>query len=245
MPQLSASSILRLWEAGGSLTPAGHALKILAAASPETPAPELAALPVGRRDRRLLEIRRETFGPGLDASVACSSCGERVEFHLDTTTLLEGDGMCAIDPGAELTVGEWRVRYRMPTAGDLADAAACQEPARALALVVERCVVEATHSGSPAVRAEIPATVLALMDEALSRWDPLVEILLDFVCPECGTSGQAPFDIAYYLWEELRAEATRLLREVHTLARAYGWREPDILALSTTRRHAYVELAGS
>ena len=39
-------------------------------------------------------------------------------------------------------------------------------------------------------------------------------------------------------------EATRLLGEVHTLARAYHWREAEILAMSSRRRQAYLELAG-
>ena len=245
MPPLSAADVLRLWEAGTSLTPAGRALTILAAASPGMPASELAALPVGRRDRRLLEVRREAFGSGLDAVVPCPACGERIEFRLDAARLLDGDGGRAAESDAELTAGEWRVRYRMPTAGDLAEAADCEAPDRALALLVERCVVEATRAGEPAAPAEVPAAALALMDQELARRDALAEILLDFVCPGCSAAGQAPFDIARYLWEELRAEAARLLREVHALARAYGWREADILALSAVRRQAYLELAPS
>jgi predicted RNA-binding Zn-ribbon protein involved in translation (DUF1610 family) len=245
MPPLSASDVLRLWEAGAPLTPAGRALAILIAASPGMPPPALAALPVGRRDRRLLEIRRETFGPGLDALVPCPACGERIEFRLEAGTLLGGHDPGAVQSDAELTAGEWRVRYRMPTAGDLAEVASCEGPDRALALLVERCVVEATRAGVPAAPADLPAPALALMDQELARRDALAEILLDFVCPECGAAGQAPFDIARYLWEELRAEAARLLREVHALARVYGWREADILALSAVRRQAYLELAAS
>jgi hypothetical protein len=36
----------------------------------------------------------------------------------------------------------------------------------------------------------------------------------------------------------------RLLREVHTLALAYGWREADILNMSARRRRFYLEMAG-
>jgi hypothetical protein len=45
------------------------------------------------------------------------------------------------------------------------------------------------------------------------------------------------------VWTELRAHARRLLREVDVLARAYGWTEPDVLALDERRRAAYLELA--
>jgi hypothetical protein len=33
-----------------------------------------------------------------------------------------------------------------------------------------------------------------------------------------------------------------LIREIHTLARAYHWREPDILPLSHERRQEYLRL---
>jgi hypothetical protein len=51
------------------------------------------------------------------------------------------------------------------------------------------------------------------------------------------------FDVADYLWQELHAWAKDVLRSVHALAVAYGWREADVLALSPTRRRIYLELA--
>ena len=43
-----------------------------------------------------------------------------------------------------------------------------------------------------------------------------------------------------YLWDEIDARARRLLDEVHALARTYCWSEEQILALSETRRRAYL-----
>jgi hypothetical protein len=34
------------------------------------------------------------------------------------------------------------------------------------------------------------------------------------------------------------------MREVHTLAAMYGWRETDILAMSAWRRQRYLEMIG-
>jgi hypothetical protein len=133
----------------------------------------------------------------------------------------------------------------MPTAGDLAEVAGSRERDHAVALLVERCVIEAKRGGEPVAREEIPPQVLSLMNGGMARQDPLADVVLDFVCPACGEAGQTLFDIGGYLWEELRAQAVRLLHEVHTLARAYGWREPDILALNAARRQAYLELATS
>ena len=63
------------------------------------------------------------------------------------------------------------------------------------------------------------------------------------VCPACGAAYVADLDVAGFVWAELRASAQRLLGEVDTLARAYGWTEPDVLALGERRRAAYLELA--
>ena len=61
-------------------------------------------------------------------------------------------------------------------------------------------------------------------------------------CQGCGHEWAAVFDIVTFFWAELVAQAKRLLREVHQLARAYGWRESEILAMSSQRRHTYLEL---
>jgi hypothetical protein len=54
-----------------------------------------------------------------------------------------------------------------------------------------------------------------------------------------------PFDIVTFLWREIENLAGHLLRDVHTLASAYGWRESDILALSAARRDFYLAALGS
>jgi hypothetical protein len=61
-------------------------------------------------------------------------------------------------------------------------------------------------------------------------------------CADCGAVWDAPFDPVPFLWERVEASARRLLGEIHALARAYGWREADVLALSSARRRAYLEL---
>ena len=76
----------------------------------------------------------------------------------------------------------------------------------------------------------------------MAECDPQAEVLIDMECPDCGHRWQMLFDIAAFLWTEIAVAAKRLLREVHTLARAYGWREADILSLSAARRQFYIEM---
>src|SRR5215217_4806973 len=181
MVPLSPSVVLRLWEAGASLDPASRSLAILAAASPEVPRDTLAALPVGRRDQRLFEIREATFGSRLEATLACPNCGERVEFALETCDLLAEAGTTVAATASELRLDDWSLRYRMPTAGLLAEVAGCRDADRALALLLEHCVVEARRGEEPATLEEVPQAALAMMSSALVRQDPFAELLLDFV----------------------------------------------------------------
>jgi hypothetical protein len=47
------------------------------------------------------------------------------------------------------------------------------------------------------------------------------------------------------MWAQIDARARRLIAEVHTLAREYGWSEREVLDLSEVRRALYLELAQS
>jgi hypothetical protein len=76
----------------------------------------------------------------------------------------------------------------------------------------------------------------------MAEADPLAEVLVDLACPACGKTFVADLDLGSFVWAELRTHARRLLREVDTLARAYGWTEAQVLALSDRRRTAYLEL---
>jgi hypothetical protein len=79
--------------------------------------------------------------------------------------------------------------------------------------------------------------------DSLAAADPLADISLQLVCPACGHAWAVVFDIVDFLWRELEDWAVRTLRDVHDLARAYAWREADILNLSSLRRQLYLEMA--
>jgi hypothetical protein len=242
MAPLSAQDILRIWEAGAAQDPVGRALAILMAASPGSSREALAALPVGRRDARLLEIREETFGATLDGVSSCPRCAGRVEFRLEVAEFRARVGADAEAAEGEVCLDDWSLRYRMPTSGDLAAAAGCGDPGAARRVLSGCCILEARRGGAPVEAGDVPPEAVSRMAVAMAEQDPLGEVLLDFICPTCGHAGQTLFDIGGYLWEEIRAQALRLLHEVNTLARAYGWREADILSLSAVRRRAYLEM---
>lgn len=231
MPATAAASPARLldaWEEGQGQHPLHRALTLLRLGDPHEPVEALAELPVGERDRRLIDVRAMLFGSTLDAIAFCPACNEPLETAFATGDLAQpapaaGEG--------ELELGGQTLTLRLPTTLDLL-AAAEAPPAERRALLLRRCAGK-DLSGAEADAAEA----------RIAELDPLAEIELRFDCPACGNRWGELFDIASYLWVELGDQALRLMREVDLLARAYGWSEAEILALPPRRRSVYLRLA--
>jgi hypothetical protein len=242
MRPLSAHDLLVVWELGEEQHPLDRALTILAAAYPELTWDELATLSIGQRDARLLALRERTYGPRLESFVECPQCSESLEFEV-----LAAD-LCATETAEEelalqLSRDGFELRFRLPDSRDLAAVLECRDLSAAHDLLVQRCVLEARRGGTPVAGSELPADIAAELSLSMSEHDPQAEVLIDLRCPGCQHRWQALFDIVTFFWTELSAQAQRLLREIHTLARAYGWRETDILGMSARRRQFYLEMA--
>ncbi len=243
MRALSSAQLVGVWERGEGQDSVERALTLLSAACPEQTREELAALSIGRRDRYLLDLRRQIFGDPLTWVAACPQCATRLEYRLATEELRSRAPESRLEPPL-LTTGEFSLRLRPPDSADLAAARGCATIEAARRSLAERCVLEARRDGAGLAATELPEALIAEISDFLAAADPLAEWLIDLNCPECGSTSQVLFDIASYLWTEIAALAKRLLREVHVLARAYGWREADILAMSAARRHFYLEMVG-
>jgi len=243
MRPLSAYDLLRVWEVGEDQHPLDRALTLLAVACPEQTWDELAALSVGQRDARLLALREWTCGPRLNGFAECPRCAEGLEFEVAVADLRVTAEPDAAEEARELDTDGLALRFRLPDSRDLAAALDCQDPAAARSLLVQRCVLEASRDGVPVAHSELPAEAITGLARRMDECDLQAEVLLDLRCPACDHAWQALFDIATFFWAELAAQAKRLLREVHTLARAYGWREADILGMSARRRQFYLEMA--
>ena len=246
MQPLTDDTVLRVWEVGARQHPIDRALTILGAAFPEVRRERLATLSVGHRDAAVLSVRRATFGPTLRGFVECPACGERLEFEMETDGLRAG---AYPDPGDEgerpvdaFALDDYAIRFRLPTSGDLAAIAADADPTAARQTLARRCLVEAARDGAPVAFEDLPDGAIAELARRIVERDPQAEVLLDLLCPACGGRWQDPFDIVDFFWAELAVGAKRLLREVHGLARGYGWREVDVLAMTAWRRRHYLDL---
>ena len=238
---LSPGMMLELWEHGAGWHPIDQALLVLRCAEPNGGRNEdLSDWSIGHRDRRLLEIRRDTFGDRIGGYADCPACGSGLEFELSCDALLKSAENISERP---IVVKEPGVAWelRAPTSRDLAAALAAPDTERARQELLARCVRE-TEGNGPETGLS-PNSSHAQLIERLAAEDHLAEILLDLRCQACGHACQYLFDIATFLWDEIRARSRRLLQEIDLLARTYGWTERDILHLTNARRNWYVQMA--
>jgi uncharacterized protein YbaR (Trm112 family) len=241
MRGLSASELLGVWEDGLTQPPILRALTMLAAGCPQVPAVELAQLSVGRRDAGLLALREATFGSEFLGVVVCPNCKGHLELSFEAS-----DVRALPESGQELEYttasGELEVRFRLPDSFDLAAASVAPDLPTARQILVSRCVLGARELGEERRDEELPTAIIDIAVEAMAEVDPQADARLAALCPSCGDRRPVAFDIATFLWEEIRSWAGRTLRDVHALAKAYGWQEAEILAMSPERRQAYLDL---
>ena len=231
---LSPADMLDVWESGLSLHPLDQGVLVIRAGVPEAAGDTVADWPLGRRNRTLAELRRACFGGRLRGRTTCPHCAEPVEFELDSARLVEASAAVtdAVSVGGEM--------FRLPTSRILASVANVPDPEVAAARICERCRIgEPRKDDEPTLSSDDVDRI----GEAMASADPMAEIAFDFDCPGCGTAFREDLDLAAFLWKEIEVEAKRLLFEVHTLASAYGWREHEVLALSSARRAYYLERA--
>jgi hypothetical protein len=228
--------LLALWEQGLRRHPIDRALLLCAWARPDLATTDLAELPLGALNVALLRMREACFGASIDAYVDCERCRERMALALDVCQLLADVGES--DAPADVVVEG--LRFRPPCSRDLAAIAAEGDGEAAARQLLERCCIGAEEPASGKL-----GDHLVEIEAGLAALDPAADISLALACAACGNRWTPSVDVGALLWEEIEARAGGLLAEIHGLARAYGWTEPEILALSPQRRAAYLGLAGA
>jgi predicted RNA-binding Zn-ribbon protein involved in translation (DUF1610 family) len=183
---------------------------------------------------QLLQLRTAMFGASMGGSSECPQCGERVEFSLDIRTL--ADPGESAEPAREIEVSGTSIRFRLLTSRDLAEAVTAPDHFSGVRRLIGRCVIE------PRLPKEVSDKVVEALSQAMAKADPQAEIIISLGCPNCGKHWELLFDIAHFFWNEIAAQAQRLVYEIDALARAYGWTEREILALPAQRRRTYMEV---
>ena len=242
----SAAELLRVWERGQGESPVERALSILASACPGATRESLAELSIGRRDACLLELRELLFGTELCSLADCPGCGERLEMTFQTSDIRARSTEELWRPLSIERLG-YELSFRLPNSADLMALPAGAGAAEMRGGLFDRCLLGMERPGqtrftSSQTADEIPVEVVDAAIACMSDADPQADVRLDLTCPCCERRWKATFDIVSYLWSELQERAMQLMREIHLLASAYGWREAEILALGSWRRQCYLEM---
>ena len=263
---MNAAALLAVWEEGVSLSPVRRALQLLATVWPEFSPDEWAHASIGVRDERLLALREELFGSQLEAATACPKCGEHIETSFSLDNIRVPSAPWASDaqhghetpeearelprlgdptfPPAKVRVQAcgYQVECRVPTSADLLEVTKGVDGRERL---LERCVQVARNGNGTLAARELPEEVIQAITEEMVKADPQADVQIELACPACRHCWLMVFDILSYLWNEIDDWAQRVLREVHSLATAYGWTEPEILGMSARRRRSYLDIIGA
>lgn len=242
MHTLTGQEIVRVWEVSSGQHALDQAITILRAAFPEVSRETLASLRIGQRDASLFAIRAQLFGAHLSSLAICPACSERIEFVLNTADLPITPGIEPVEDILTLTTDEGELHFRLPNSLDLAAIVDSHDIPAARTQLAQRCILQANRDGEAVAVEDLSETLIAAMAAYMDTCDPLAAIVIPLDCMACGYSWHILFDIVSFFWTEIAAQARRLLREVHTLASQYGWREADILAMSAMRRQFYLEM---
>jgi hypothetical protein len=184
---------------------------------------------LGARNQRLLRLHARLCGGALQAWAPCPAGRERNEFDVPAADLL---ALPSPDSGAVVEVAG--SSFRLPCIADLEglDLAPGAEPvawqiARTCRLSDER---------------PLDAALVEAVGQAFDAADPAADVAVHLDCAHCGEAFPVSVDLAVLVGEACARAAEGLLREVDTMACAYGWSEGQILGLPPERRRRYVEL---
>lgn len=234
MHALIDTQILALWEAGRDCHPIDRGLRALAVAMPGV---DIASRPVGWRTLSLLRLRGATFGPRLAACADCPDCGAAMAFDVDLATLLDALPAPPERASAEPMFDAHGAAWRLPSSRDQARAAMAADSGAALAALLRACRQDAPDD------AALPqGAALDDIEARMEALDPAANIELSLRCADCARAWTVALDADACVWDDIGLRARGLLLDVHRLARAYGWTEPQVLALGPARRAAYLEL---
>lgn len=223
--------VIAVWETAREQHPLDRALTLLGLAHPERTRDELSRVPLGARDRGLLELREQLFGPRLALLASCPACSESSEFEIAIRDVVYPPST------QEPVVASERgpVRFRLPDSRDVASALACGDPALARRTIAQRCLLD---------EVELDDALIERLAAAIEAVDPQAEVRFALTCAACEHAWKPVLDIGELLYAELARVARDLLGQVHALAHAYKWREAEILAMSATRRRMYLQMVG-
>lgn len=198
----------------------------LSGAPPALQAEDMAALPLADADRLVEALYRGFFGDRAELRQPCTACGDAFELSVPIAALAAAPtpaGSAGVETERRLPGG---TVVRGLTVGDLLAAPAADA-------LLARVVRARGDDGE----AEIVAALEALSPSAIET--------IETECPACHAGQAFVFDLARFFLRCCDRERPILLREIHLLARSYGWGLSEILSIDRATRHELVRLAAA
>ena len=193
---------------------------------------------VGRRLDALVALRQSQSGDLEPVTMQRTACQAAFEVDIDLAACrapaFEDEAACeeAAEEALEVAFeveGSTR-RARLPT-GD--DQARWQRERAPLRLVADSLMADGRPCGGEAA--------VQALDRALCARDPLRELPVQAVCPECGDLSEHRVDLEAHLVTAFAVAQRTLLAQIATLAEAYHWSEAEIAAMPPWRRQFYLQ----
>ena len=163
--------------------------------------------------------------PGPQGSVVrCQSCDGPFDIDFTLDDLM--DSLCGQEsPAVREADGSYQLpdgrRFRLPTGADELAILSVQDEQREQELL-RRCMIAGPAQYDP-----------ESLQAAMKAAGPLVDLEVSAQCPECGAGQAVYFDLQHYLLAQIKGERVQRAREVHCLAKAYGWSLREILDRDT------------
>lgn len=239
MYKLSNKQMLPLWEDSNCSTSVVKAIVVLQAVMPNVAYEKICRLSIGKRNKYLLKIIENTFGPHIPCLVHCPHCKEALEFKLNIQEFYTKKKTAATQ---QVVINGLQITFRPITTADLLAISSYKKVEKACIALSHQCILEVKNSQNETVKlASLSQDFIGQLAEHMQDTDPQAETILNLHCPCCEEQWQMPLDIVNLLWNEITVQAKRLLDDIHCLALSYGWCESTILAVSNSRRQAYLE----
>jgi hypothetical protein len=242
MLPLSPQALIQAWEWGQDQHVVDRGLLLLRLALPGIPQDTLAAFSIGQRNLLLIQLRKLTLGPQLACVVICPRCSSKQEFAVDADELGVAQPAEQRPERYEVRADGFLLHFRLPNSRDLAAVVGLHDLGTARQRLLQNCLIRASYEQASVLVEQLPAQAVAVLVDKMSEFDPGAELRFRLECDTCLHEWATNLDIVAFFFTEISIRAQQLLYEVHMLARAYGWREADILSMSAVRRRYYLRL---
>jgi hypothetical protein len=235
---VSAAALIGAWDQAASAPVLARAPRLLQALGVLGADRDVDELSVGLCDAHVYAAARALGLESLELACECPECAEELELEVPLAALAP-DAQQPRPTSLRIEAHDHALRLRPLCERDLI---ALSQLGAAVGArdVAARCVSEARdRDGRELALDELPPAVVEAVLCAAADSDPGAEVAVAVRCA-CGAGWEAEVDIRRFVWEEVAETVARAMGDVHALACAYGWSEPEILALSEERRRWYV-----